>query len=239
MEHAQTASGDGCNKTALKYNHVFLTKRNMKNHIATIFAISVLAACGGGGDSSSSSGTDNVSKYVGTWKTACWTSSIYKDTSNSNASAYLTRTFVISKASNSKLSVSVTDTVYASTDTGCTGSVEATITRTGQNTGTFTSNSTSITSSLGENSFTYAGVASITGASGADNFDVVSAALSSTSNATFTVGNISLNSSDFTGGSAKTALYLSGSTLQLGQSTGNTNYPTALNTTASAIFTKQ
>lgn len=218
----------------------------MKSYIASLLAISILSACGGGGggssdSSSSSSGTDNVSKYVGTWKTACWTSSIYKDTSNSNASAYLTRTFVLSKASNSKLSVSVIDTVYASTDTTCAGSVRATITRTGQNTGTFTLSNTNntITSSFGENSYTYAGVASITGVSGADNFDAVGAALSSTGNATLTVGNISLNSSDFTGGSAKTALYLSGSTLQLGQSTGNTNYPTALNTTASAIFTKQ
>lgn len=218
----------------------------MKARITVACAAIFLSACGGGGgsgssDSSTSGGIDYASKYVGTWKSNCFITSIYKDTSNSNAFAYVTRTFVISKSSNTKLSSLTTDTVYGSTDTTCTGSVFATITKTGQNTGAFTlSNSTkTITSSLGETSLTYAGAANIAGASGAENFDVVEASLYTSSNATLTVGNIQLSTADVVGGSAKNAIYLNGTTLQLGQSTGNTSYPTALNSTPSAIFTKQ
>jgi len=222
--------------------------RHLKAIALSTLALS-LAACGGGGSgdtttsasTTSNSGVDYVSKYAGTWKTACWSASIYKDTANGNASAYFTRTLTFTKASNTKLLVSAMDTVYSSTDTTCSGTVAATVTRTGQNTGSFVldNNTKTITSSLGENSATYAGSASISGASGADNFDAVTAALSSTSNATLTVGAISLNSSDFVGVTDKIALYLNGTTLTAGGNGSATTYPTTLATNPSGIFTKQ
>lgn len=210
--------------------------------LSTLIA-AFLTACGGGGSSSQQMETDYVSKYVGTWKTACWTASIYQDTAvTPSANAYLTRSLTFTKTSGSVLSLSATDTVYGSTDTTCSGAVQATVTRTGQNTNSsnISTPTKTMTSSLGVNTATYVGTGAL-GAVTGDRFDAVQAALYSVSNATLTIGTISLNAADFLAASGKVAYYLNtaGTTLTSGTGATASTYPNALGTGLSQIFTKQ
>jgi hypothetical protein len=205
------------------------------------FTVALLTACGGGGSSTATPETDYVSKYIGTWKTACWTASIYQDTSvTPSASAYLTRTLAITKTSGSMISFSSTDTVYASTDTTCSGTVQAQVVKTGLNTAGYSTSvaTKTVTTSFGLNTGTYAGTVAL-GAVTGDKMDMVEAPLYSNNNTTLSMGTISFNTSNFAGGSGKGAMYLSGTTLTMGTGATASTYPTALQTHASGIYTKQ
>jgi hypothetical protein len=207
----------------------------------TSVAVALLTACGGGGSSAPAAETDYVSKYVGTWKTACWTASIYQDTAvTPAANAYLTRTLVFTKTSGSMLALSATDTVYSSADTTCSGTIQAAITRTGLNTASYTTNATNktVTSSFGPNTSTYVGTVAL-GAVMGDKLDGVEAPLYSNNNANLSMGTISFSTANFTGGSGKIAFYLNGTTLTMGTGATASTYPNALQTHASGIFTKQ
>ena len=212
----------------------------MKNYASTtvlVAVIATLAACGGGGGVDSTP-PDFTTKYVGAWKTGCYTTGIVKDAST-NGNANVTDTVTLTRVDESNMTAAFLKTVYASTDTSCTGTALGTIERTGLTGGAYSAGETGIKSSNGPNKIKIDGTAKIdttTVEQITTDYPALTNSLSSTT--TTTAGRITINLADFQAAKQKNIVFQTGNTFTLGQSSVSA-YPTALGTTNGYIFTKQ
>ncbi len=192
----------------------------------------------GGGDSATPAAS-NVAKYVGTWQSGCFTDARFIDAANGNGKAYVKNSFVAKENSGTVLGLSVTQTVYAATDSTCSGAVQATVTRTGLSDSSFSTSAATktMTSGYGANTLTYLGALVLSGKA-TDKFDFSISKLSSF-NSTTTLGTIQLNTADFPAGTGRETLYLEGTKLTMSHGSSPTADPTALSTDPRDIFTKQ
>lgn len=202
-------------------------------------AMAVLTACGGGGSSDNT--TDYATKYAGTWKSVCYSSSTITDATTS-AATNITEKLVITRTGSSTAKAVLTSDVFASSDTSCAQTSLGRIVWSGSGDGVFTQNSAGIVSDA---SITIAidAQATVSGKS-VDQVTITRGALStSLSNAMLTVGSgnrFRVNTANFPAVTYKDITYVSGSTLTFGDKTGvaTTQYPTTLGT-GELIFTKQ
>lgn len=216
---------------------------HFKLPIALAVVLATLTACGGGGGNAVNAGGDSLSpdfttKYVGTWKSGCYTTGIVKDAST-NGNANVTDAVTLTRVDGANMTAAYVKTVYASTDTTCSEASIGAIERTGLSDGAFTSGVAGIKSSNGPNKIKIDGQAKLDAIT-VDQITLDYPALTNSlpSNATTTAGRIKINLADYQAASEKNIVYQSGDKLTLGLANENT-YPTALGTTSSFIYTKQ
>lgn len=211
----------------------------MKNYASTaalVAVIATLAACGGGGGDSTP--PDFTTKYVGAWKTGCYTTGIVKDAST-NGNANVTDTVTLTRVDESNMTAAFVKTVYASTDTSCAGTALGTIERTGLTGGAYAAGATGIKSSNGPNKIKIDGTAKVdttTVEQITTDYPALTNSLSSTT--TTTAGRITINLADFQAAKEKNIVLQTGNKFTLGQASVSA-YPTALGTTSGYIYTKQ
>lgn len=210
---------------------------NSELTIAIAMVIATLTACGGGGDPATT--PDYTTKYVGAWKTGCYTTGIVKDAST-NGNANVTDTITLTRVDESNMTAAFVKTVYASTDTSCAGAVIGSIERTGLSGDAFSFGASgSIKSSNGPNKIKIDGTAKVdttTVEQITTDYPALTNTLSSTT--TTTAGRISINLADFQAAKQKNIVFQTGNKFTLGQASVSA-YPTALGTTNGYIFTKQ
>lgn len=217
--------------------------QNSKFLWAASLTCALLTACGGGSDATDApattpASTDYSTKYVGTWKSACEQNSDITDlTTNGGANA--TQSMTLTRTSDSALRGTLTITVYASTDTSCTGTALGTLVWSDTDTSSVSQSASGISSGSGV-SFTIDGQTTLGGKT-ADKITSKIGALAPGlgSNATMSMGSkFSISTADFLAVTWKDLAYLNGSTITAGDDSGSaTAYPTALDTTPT--WTKQ
>jgi len=213
----------------------------MKN-LALTFALTAvmatLTACGGGGGDTAPA--DFTTKYVGTWKSGCYTTGIVKDATTAG-NANVTDTITLTRVDGSNMTAAYVKTVFASTDTTCAGTSIGTIERTGINAGAYTLGASGIKSSNGTNKITVDGTAKVD----VNTVEQITldypALIPGSTTGTTTAGRISINIADFQAVKEKNIVLQTGSQLTLGQAnvvSTTSAYPTALGTTSGYIYTK-
>jgi hypothetical protein len=212
--------------------------KNLALPIALAAVMATLTACGGGGGDTTPAQTDYTTKYVGTWKTGCYATGIVKDATTAG-NANVTDTITLTRVDGSNMTAAFVKTVFASTDTSCTGAALGTIERTGLSGGAYSAGASGIKSSNGPNKVTIDGTAKVdanTVEQITTDYPALTNALPSTS--TTTAGRISINLANFQAAKAKNIVFQAGNKLTLGQS-DESAYPTVLGTTSGYIYTKQ
>lgn len=217
--------------------------QNSKFLWAASLTCALLTACGGGSDATDTpattpASTDYSTKYVGTWKTTCDQNSDIFNLTTNTWGVNTTQSMTLTRTSDSALRGTFTTTVYASTDTSCTGTALGTIVWNDNDTSV--SESASGISSGSGVSFTIDGQTTLGGKT-ADKITFKIGALATTNgnNSTLTAtGKFRISSADFPADTWKDLAYLNGSTITAGDGSGtSTAYPTALDTTPT--WTKQ
>lgn len=192
---------------------------------------------GGGG---SDTPTDYTTKYVGTWNAACETDTDIVD-ANTNNLAHSVYSFAFSRVDEKTMKAVLTINVYGSTDTNCSQTSLGKIVWSGSGVGNFSYGASGITSGAGV-TLVVDGQTTVSNKT-VDKVTFSIDALSSTTNATYTVGTaghqFKVTSSSFPAGTSKDLYYLNGTTITTGDDTGvaTGQYPTTLLSTPT--FTKQ
>ncbi len=212
--------------------------KNLVLPIALAAVMATLAACGGGGGDTTPAQTDYTTKYVGTWKSGCYTTGIVKDAATA-ANANVTETITLTRVDGSNMTAAFVQAVFASTDTSCAGTALGTIERTGLAGGAFSAGASGIKTSNGLNKITVDGTTKID-VNTVEQITTDYPALTNTlpSTGTTTAGRISINLADFQAVKEKNIVFQTGNKFTLGQSSASA-YPTALGTTNGSIYTKQ
>ena len=210
----------------------------MKKVFCILPAISLaLVACGGGSsDTGGGAGSSAaIDKFIGTWKDSCSPEALVLQASD-GAETNSTRTFVLTKLSDTSANMKSIITVYAHNDTSCSGTALATIVQTGENTGSESSNASGITSSYGQNLFTHDGETTLGSGQKVEKFTFKFSKLSAISGM-LTLGQIKLDSRDFAADTGKGIAYFKSATQFVWN--GDDNYPTELEDVADTNFIKQ
>ena len=217
--------------------------KRFKPVVASLLSVAVLAACGGGGGASndnSVSPNEATAKYIGTWTTAgCFESGTIND-ATTQALANTKETFVFTRLSGTKLSVANITTVYASSDSACSGTPLGTIESTGATQSSYTSGSFGVKSSNGENSLTIDGTATVSNLTVDQITSVASSLTNFASKATVTAGSgnrFTFQAGDFGASTSKSIARVAGNELTVGVGSGAT-YPTVLDVTNSIKYIK-
>lgn len=214
--------------------------KNLGLTFALTAVMATLIACGGGGGDTAPA--DFTTKYVGTWKSGCYTTGIVKDATTAG-NANVTDTITLTRVDGSNMTAAYVKTVFASTDTTCAGTSVGTIERTGISSGAYTLGASGIKSSNGPNKITVDGTAKVD----VNTVDQITldypALIPGSTSGTTTAGRISINIADFQAVKEKNIVFQAGSKLTLGQASVITTssagaYPTALGTTSGYIYTK-
>jgi len=214
--------------------------KNLALPIALAAVMATLAACGGGGGDSTPA--DYTSKYVGTWKSGCYTTGIVTDAATAG-NANVTDTVTLTRVDGSNMTAAYVKTVFASTDTACAGTALGTIERTGISGGAYTLGASGIKSSNGPNKITVDGTAKVDVNTVEQITIDYPALIPGLTSGTTTTGRISINNANFQATKEKNIVFQSGSKLTLGQAnvittTSAAAYPTVLGTTNGYIYTK-
>lgn len=212
--------------------------KSYKLTIASVAVLGTLVACGGGGGDSQP--TDQASKYVGEWKTNCFSQSTIKDATTQN-DANVTHSVKLTRVDNTTLTFAYTYGVYASTDKKCEGAQLGTIESTGLNSDSLDSGGFGVRASNGINQVKIDGTSTL-GNDTVDQFTETRPALTSSlgANATVTVGTgnrFTFNTADFQANTEKNIAAATTKQFTLGVP-HPTEYPTALGTTAAYIYLK-
>lgn len=131
-----------------------------------------LTGCGGSGGSSSESNSEEntspttgaIDKFIGTWERGCTTDDEDIRQSSDGLTTNTIMKFAFSKLTDTTANTQITITAYANSDKTCKGESIGSVVMTGMNTSAETYGKTGITTSLGQNVFTF--VDTITLASG-------------------------------------------------------------------------
>jgi hypothetical protein len=169
----------------------------------TATATALLSACGGGGDSS---GADAIDKYVGTWKGICDTRGDIYDTADDKTTSVID-SVKFSKLTATTANVETTTTVYASSDMTCTGTPIGIIVKTGLDTNTLALNASGISSSFGQNIWTYSNNVILAAGQKVDQINYTESKFSSADKATLTGGRVKLNTTYYGAESLKLIAY--------------------------------
>ena len=211
--------------------------------IAMATAMAALTACGGGGGGGAdSTPPDYTSKYVGTWKSGCYTTGIVIDAATAG-NANVIDTVTLTRVDGSNMTAAYVKTVFASTDTACAGTALGTIERTGISAGAYTLGASGIKSSNGPNKITVDGTAKVDVNTVEQITIDYPALIPGSTSGTTTAGRISINNANFQATKEKNIVFQSGNKLTLGQAnvittTSAAAYPTVLGTTNGYIYTK-
>jgi hypothetical protein len=220
----------------------------MKYYVLTsAFAavIATLTACGGGSGGSGSDSTPAqtylTTKYVGTWLAGCYQHFEITDLKTSEPT-FVTDAMTFKSKDNKTLTVTYTGTVYASTDTTCTGTPLGKVITEDKAEKGIVLGPAGIESSNGPNTVTIDGVAKV-GDLQVDQVSVKFVAMSTSmgANATLSAGSgnqFKLNVADFGEQLGKSIFYLKDNKLTLGEFDPSI-YPTVLSTDNASIFIKQ
>jgi hypothetical protein len=215
--------------------------KNLGLPIALAAVMATLTACGGGGGDTTPAQTDLTTKYVGTWLAGCYQSFDVTDLKTS-APTYLTDAMSFKSKDNKTLTVTYTGTVYASTDTTCSGTPLGKVVNEDKAQVGIVLSSAGIESSNGPNTVTIDGVAKV-GDLQVDQVSVKFVAMSTSlgANATLSAGSgnrFKLNVSDFGEQLGKSIFYLKDNKLTIGEF-DSSKYPTVLPANNTSIFIKQ
>ena len=212
----------------------------MKIHLASALCSAfILSACGGGGGGSSADDSGPIDKYIGTWKGACDTrGDIYQSVDGRTTSVIDSVKF--SKLTATTANVALTTTVYGNSDTACTGTPLGSIVKTGLSTNSETSGATGITSSYGQNVWTYDANVTLAGGQKVDQLTYSESKLSALSNATLTAGQIKINTANFPADTGKSiAYFVDANTVVFNGNDTAAGYPTVLRQDKYSTYTKQ
>jgi hypothetical protein len=215
--------------------------KNLALPIALVAVIASLTAGGGGSGDSTPAQTDLTTKYAGTWLAGCYQSFDVTDLKTSSPT-YVTDAMSFKSKDNKTLTVTYTGTVYASTDTTCTGTPLGKIINVDKAQVGIVLSSAGIESSNGPNTVTIDGVAKV-GDLQVDQVSVKFVAMSTSMGAKATLsagsGNqFKLNVADFGEELGKSIFYLKDNKLTIGEFDPS-QYPTVLPTDNTNIFIKQ
>lgn len=218
--------------------------RNDALAIALTAMVAALTACGGGGGSASNdippTQTDFTSKYVGTWATGCYTSTLIQDV-NGGAKANTKEVIRLERIDNTHLNLATALLVYAASDKTCTSPVIGSI----QNLGTTVTSPVpglnGFKSSVGANGITVKGTATADGKtveqvviSKVNIFSGISANSFSFGPST---NPFSLNPADFQAITTNNISYLNANMITVGIANAAT-FPAALSNAVSNIYIK-
>jgi hypothetical protein len=219
----------------------------MKNDALTIALtamVATLTACGGGGGGASSdvppTQTDFTSKYVGTWSTGCYATTLIQDV-NANANANTKEVIRLERIDNTRLNLATAILVYAASDKTCTSPVIGSI----QNLGTTVTSPVpglnGFKSSVGANDITVKGTATAEGKtveqvviSKVNIFSGISANNFSFGSST---NPLSLNPANFLAKTTNNISYLNANMITVGVADATT-FPAALSNAVSNIYIK-
>ena len=212
--------------------------------IALTAMVAALTACGGGGGSASSdippTQTDFTSKYVGTWATGCYTSTLIQDV-NGGAKANTKEVIRLERIDNTHLNLATALLVYAASDKACTSPVIGSI----QNLGTTVTSPvpgvSGLKSSAGANSIVVKGTATVEGKT-VEQMEISRVNIISgitTNNFSFgTPANpLTLNTADFQAKTTSNIAYLNANMITFGVA-DPTTFPSALSNAVPNIYIK-
>lgn len=207
--------------------------------IASVAVLGTLVACGGGGGGDPQP-LDRAAKYVGEWRTACYSQSAIKD-ATTNEGANVTHSVTFTRVDNNNLTFAYSFAVYASTDTTCAGAPLGRIESTGLNSAGSVSGAPGIRASNGINQVKLEGTVTIDGNT-VDQFTETRPALTSGFgvNANLTVGTgnrFTFNTADFQAKTNKNIAFAATNQFTLAEPS-LTTYPNVLGTTAAYIYSR-
>ena len=210
--------------------------------IALTAAVATLTACGGGGGSSdvTPAQTDLTTKYVGTWSTDCYASTLIQDV-NGGAKANTKEVLRLERIDNTHLNLATALLVYAASDKACTSPVIGSI----QNLGTTVTSPvpgvSGLKSTAGANSIIVKGTATVEGKTVEQmvisRVNIISGI--TTNNLSFgTLANpLTLNTADFQAKTTSNIAYLNANMITFGVA-DPTTFPSALSNAVPNIYIK-
>lgn len=214
----------------------------MKNLIIpAICSAILLSACGGGG--SSSDGATNTSnpidKYVGTWKGVCDTRPDIFDTLDGKATSVID-SIKFTKLTATTANLQTVTSVFASNDLTCSANPIGTIVKTGETGNTLSLNASGITSSFGQNIWTYSDNVTLAAGQKVDQITYTESKLSATDNATLTGGRVKVDTTNYGALSVKAiAYFVDANTVVFNLNDAPQGFPTAVNQDKYATYVKQ